>query len=145
MEDINGNKIEACQEIGTHNYNILINKLYLVDFKENSDNSGKGSYSNGQFEGLNAIHPTDVIVVSENKNEAKFIEGKTNLKSIITKLLSGLKKYLILFGTMEVKNRMNVQIPIYKDRIRAVEQPFFEPLQIKERIEIPSITIIKMG
>jgi hypothetical protein len=88
MEDINGNKIEACQEIGTRNYNILINKLYFVDFKENSDNSGKGSYSNGQFESLNTIYPTDVIIVSENKNEAKIIEGKTNLKSIMTKLLS---------------------------------------------------------
>lgn len=88
MEDIKGNKIKTCQEIGTYNYNILINKMYLVDFKEIDDNSGKGAYSNGQFESLNAIRPADIIIVSENKKEAKIIEGKINLKSIITKLLS---------------------------------------------------------
>ena len=88
MEDINGNKIETCQEIGTRKYNILINKLYLVDFKETDSKSGKGGYSNGHFESLSAILSTDIIIVSENKKEAKLIEGKSNLKSIINKLLS---------------------------------------------------------
>lgn len=88
MEDMEGNKIETCQEIGTRNYNILINKLYLVGFKENNNNSGKGRYSNGHFEDLAAIPPADIIVVSENKEDAQFIEGRINLKSVMTKLLS---------------------------------------------------------
>lgn len=88
MEDINGNKIETCQEIGTRKYNILINKLYLVDFKETNNKSGKGGYSNGHFESLGSMPPADIIVVSENKKEAKLIEGKSNLKSVINKLLS---------------------------------------------------------
>lgn len=88
MEDINGNKIETCQEIGTRKYNILINKLYLVDFRVIDNKFGKGGYSNGHFGDLGAIQSTDIIVVSENKEDAKLIEGRFNLKSIMTKLLS---------------------------------------------------------
>ena len=31
MEDINGNKIETCQEIGTHKNNILIIQFMIIN------------------------------------------------------------------------------------------------------------------
>ncbi len=88
MEDINGNEIKECQEIGTRKYNILINKRYLVDFKETNNESGKGSYSNGNFTGLSAIPPTDIIITSLEKKDAKLIDGRINLKTTMEKLLS---------------------------------------------------------
>lgn len=76
------------KELGTLKYNIKINKKYFVKFEEVEDNRGKGSYHNGVLNGLSAIPTTDEIVVSDKKEEAEIIEGKINLKSIMTKLLS---------------------------------------------------------
>ena len=90
MEDINGNEIKECQEIGTRKYNIMINKRYLVDFKEIDNKQGKGSYSNGNFVGLGAIPPKDIIITSLEKKEAKLIDGRFCLKSIMEKILSDL-------------------------------------------------------
>lgn len=90
MEDINGNEIKELQEIGTRKYNLMINKMYLVDFKETDNNYGKGSYSNGQFTRLNAIMPKDIIIVSEQKENAMIIDGRFNLKSILEKIMSDL-------------------------------------------------------
>lgn len=88
MEDINGNEIKECQEIGTRKYNILINKRYLVDFKETNEKIGKGSYSNGVLVGFSAIPANDILITSENKSDAMIIDGKFNLKSIMTKILT---------------------------------------------------------
>lgn len=101
---------------------------------------------------LDELEDTNNMLIQERSKTKNLQESVNNLERISTQaleenqtLIKWIEKILDTFGTMEVKNRMNVQIPIYKDRIRAVEQPFFfEPLQIKERIEIPSITIIKM-
>lgn len=76
------------QEIGTRKYNIMINKKYLVRFDEPDNVTGKGSYSNGVLVGLSSVPPTDIIITSENKSEAMIIDGKFNLKSIMTKILS---------------------------------------------------------
>lgn len=80
--------MEELQEIGTRKYNVMINKKYLVGFKEVESKRGIGSYSNGAFDSLSAIPPTDIIVTSLDKEEAILIDGKINLKSIMTKLLS---------------------------------------------------------
>lgn len=88
MEDINGNKIKELQEIGTRKYNLMINKMYLVNFKEINNSYGKGSYSNGHFTGLNTIMQNDIIIVSEDKKDAMIIDGRFNLKSILEKLMS---------------------------------------------------------
>ena len=88
MEDIKGNEIKELQEIGTRKYNLMINKRYLVDFKETDSRIGKGSYSNGAFNGLNAILPKDIIIVSEEKKDAKIIDGRTNLKTTLEKIMS---------------------------------------------------------
>lgn len=88
MIDVNGNAINEANDIGTTKYNLKINNRYLVRFKETENKIGKGSYHNGLLAGLSALPSTDEIVVSDKKEDAKVIDGKTNLKSIITKLLS---------------------------------------------------------
>ena len=90
MEDMNGNEIKECQEIGSRKYNIMINKRYLVDFKETDNRQGKGSYSNGEFTGFNAIPAKDIIVTTLKKEEAKLIDGRFCLKSIMEKILTDL-------------------------------------------------------
>lgn len=90
MEDINGNKINEAQEIGTRRYIIKINNRFFVDFKEDKNNkSGRGAYSNGAF---NLVSPlgVDIIVVSENIKDAHIFDGRINLKSIIDKLLNNM-------------------------------------------------------
>lgn len=81
-------KEKTADEIGTRRYNIMINKEYLVRFDEIETKNGKGSYSNGAFVGFSAIPATDIMITSENKSEAMIIDGKFNLKSIMTKILS---------------------------------------------------------
>lgn len=76
------------EEIGTRKYNMMINKKYLVRFDEPDNVTGKGSYSNGVLVGLSSVPPTDIIITSENKSEAMIIDGKFNLKSIMTKILN---------------------------------------------------------
>lgn len=102
MEDINGNEIKECQEIGTRKYNIMINKRYLVDFKEKDDKSGKGGYSNGAFDGLSAIPPKDIIIVSEEKKDAKLIDGRFCLRSLMEKLLVDLSYQFYNIEIVEV-------------------------------------------
>ena len=90
MEDIKGNEINEAQEIGTRKYIIKINNRFFVDFKENeNDKRGKGSYSNGVLN-LSALPAADIIVISENIQDAHIIDGRINLKSIIDKLLSNI-------------------------------------------------------
>lgn len=99
MEDINGNKINEVQEIGTKRYIIKINNRFFVDFKEDKNNkSGKGAYSNGAF---NLVSPlgVDIIVVANDIKDAHIIEGKLNLKSIIDKLLNNM---FYKFHTIEI-------------------------------------------
>ena len=76
------------EEIGTRKYNIMINKKYIVEFKEVEEETGKGSYSNGEFTNFNAIPSTDIIITTEDKEKAKIIDGKFNLKSVMNKILS---------------------------------------------------------
>lgn len=102
MEDINGNKIMGLQEIGTRKYNLMINKMYLVDFKETDNKFGKGSYSNGAFIGLNAVPSKDTIIVSEEKKDAKLIDGRINLKTTLEKLMSDLSYQFYNIEIIEV-------------------------------------------
>lgn len=88
MEDISGNEIKELQEIGTRIYNLMINKRYLVNFKQIENKKGIGGYSNGTFTDFNAIPPQDIIITSTKKEDAMIIDGKINLKSIMTKLLN---------------------------------------------------------
>ncbi len=97
MEDINNGKIMELEEIGTRKYIITINNRWLVGFKEIEKSEGKGGYSNGTFTDLTAIPPKDIILTSYEREDAMVIDGRINLKSIMTKLLSdwGYKFYQI--------------------------------------------------
>lgn len=70
-------------------YYLKINNKYFKDFEEIEEKKtiGKGSYSNGHFIALNAILSTDTIILTE-KEQAKVIEGRINLKNIIAKIVS---------------------------------------------------------
>ena len=99
MEDIDGNKINEAQEIGTKRYILKINNRFFVDFKEDENNkSGKGAYSNGAF---SIVSPpsTDIIIVSKNIKDAHIIDGRINLKSIMDKLLNN---YFYKFYEIEI-------------------------------------------
>lgn len=97
MEDIKGNKITEIQELGTRKYHIKINNKYFVNFKETKSKRGNGSYSNGSFTKLNAMYDTDIIIVSDNIKDSYLVDGRINLRSIITKILNnyGYKFYNI--------------------------------------------------
>ena len=99
LEDINGNKIKEIQELGTSKYNIKINNRYFVEFKERENKKGKGSYSNGVLLGLSAIYDTDIIVVSDKKEDAKIFDGRINMISTIEKIL---KNYGYQFYNLEI-------------------------------------------
>lgn len=99
MEDINGNKIKEVQELGTIKYHIKINNRYFVEFKERENNRGKGSYSNGVLVGLSAICDTDIIVVSDKKEDAKIFDGRINMISTVEKIL---KNYGYQFYNLEI-------------------------------------------
>lgn len=100
---------------------------------------------------LDELEDTNNMLIQERSKNKKLQESANNFERISTQaleenqiLIEWIRKILDTFGTMEVRNRMNVQIPIYKDVIRPIEPSPFQP-QIKERIEIPPITIMKMG
>ena len=99
MEDIKGNTIEGAYDIGTQKYNIKINNRYLADFKERKSNKGKGSYSNNVLVGLNAIYEADIIIVSENKEDAYLFDGRINMISTVEKIL---KNYGYKFYNLEI-------------------------------------------
>lgn len=98
MEDIEGNKIEGAYDIGTRKYNIKINNRYLVGFKEN-ESKRKGSYSNGVLVGLSAMYDADTVIVSDKKEDAKLIDGRINMISVIEKIL---KNYGYIFYKIEI-------------------------------------------
>lgn len=100
---------------------------------------------------LDELEDTNNMLIQERSKNKKLQESANNFERISTQvleenqiLIEWIRKILDTFGTMEVRSRMNVQIPIYKDVIRPIESSPFQP-QIKERIEIPPITIMKMG
>ena len=99
MEDIYGNKINDAREIGSAKYNIKINNRYFVAFKERKNNRGKGSYSNSVLVGLSAMYDTDIIVVSNEKENAYIFDGRINVTSTIEKIL---KNYGYKFYDLEI-------------------------------------------
>ena len=100
---------------------------------------------------LNELEYTNNMLVQERSKNKKLQESANNFEKISTKaleenqiLIDWIKKILNTFGTMDVTNKNHVRIPIYKDIIRPIKSSPFQP-QEKERIEIPPITIMKMG
>lgn len=61
------------------------------------------------------------------------------------KLIKWIMNILDTFGTMEVRNRNSIQIPVYKEKPYRTYDSNYMGISVKERITIPSITLIKMG
>ncbi len=97
------------EELGTRKYNIMINKKYLVRFDEIDDKTGMGSYTNGVLVGFSAIPATDIMITSENKREAMIIDGKFNLKSIMTKILSDINYKFYNIEIIELGEEIEIE------------------------------------
>lgn len=86
------------------------------------------------------------------KNERNWSKQIDNMEKISTKtmeenqkLINWIMKILDTAGTMEVREKSNFKIPVYKNKsYRAYDQNYMGIYE-KERITIPEITIIKMG
>lgn len=87
------------------------------------------------------------------KNERHWSRQIDNLEKISTntmeenqKLIKWIMNILKEFGTVEIGDRQHVEIPIHKTSIKAhydnIEDMY---ISTTERIEIPSITIVKMS
>lgn len=98
MEDINGNEIKEVQELGTRKYNIKINNRYLVGFKEIESKRGNGSYSSNVLN-IDAMYDSDIIIVSDKKEDAELFDGRINMRSTIEKIL---KNYGYKFYNIEI-------------------------------------------
>jgi hypothetical protein len=99
MEDINGNEIKETQDLGTRKYHIKINNRYFVEFKVRESKRGNGAYSNGVLVDLSAMYDTDIIVVSDKKEDAYILDGRINMISIVEKIL---KNYGYKFYNIEI-------------------------------------------
>ena len=73
---------------------------------------------------LNELEDVNNILIQERCKTKKLQERINNLEKISTQtleenqiLIEWIRKILNTFGTMEVKSRMNVQIPIYEHKI----------------------------
>ena len=103
---------------------------------------------------LNELEDTNNMLIQERSKNKKLQENANNLEKISTQtleenqiLMEWIKKILDTFGTMEVKDSRNVQIPIYEHKTYKASEYDRNVMGLfeKERIEIPPITIIKMG
>ena len=86
------------------------------------------------------------------KNERIWSKQIDNLEKALTntmqenqRLLDWVMNILKEFGTVEIGDRQHIEIPIHKQNICSVYDKNYMGVFEKERIEIPSITIVKMG
>ena len=68
----------------------------------------------------------------------------SNLIEENQKLIKWIMNILDTFGTMEVRDRMNVSIPVYRDENYRAYNENVMGICERERITIPEITIVKM-
>lgn len=103
---------------------------------------------------LNEIEDVNNRLVQERWKAKELQESINNLEKISTqtleenqKLIEWIKKILDTFGTMEVKDSRNIQIPIYEHKTYKASEYDRKVMGLfeKEIIRIPSITIVKMG
>ena len=86
------------------------------------------------------------------KNERNWSKQIDNLEKISSqtmeenqKLIKWIETILDTVGVMEVREKRQIQIPVYIDKnIRAYDSNYMGIFE-KERITIPEITIVKMG
>lgn len=86
------------------------------------------------------------------KNERIWSKQIDNLEKALTntmqenqRLIDWVMNILKEFGTVEIGDRQHIEIPIHKQNICSAYDRNYMGVFEKERIEIPSITIVKMG
>lgn len=102
---------------------------------------------------LNELEDTNNMLIQERSKTKRLRESVNNLERISTQtleenqiLIEWIRKILDTFGTMKVKNRMNIRIPIYEHKTYKASEYDRNIMGLleKEVIEIPSITIMKI-
>lgn len=86
------------------------------------------------------------------KNERIWSKQIDNLEKALTntmqenqRLIDWVMNILKEFGTVEIGDRQHIEIPIHKQNICSAYDRNYMGVFEKERIAIPSITIVKMG
>ena len=86
------------------------------------------------------------------KNEQIWSKRIDNLEKIATntmqenqRLIDWIMNILKEFGTVEIGDKQHIEIPIHKQNICSAYHRNYMGVFEKERIEIPSITLVKMG
>ena len=100
---------------------------------------------------LNELEDANNMLIQERSKTKELQECANNLEKISTQvleenqtLIKWIEKILDTFGTMEIRNKRNIQIPVYKNKeYKAYDRNYLAVFE-KERITIPEITIIKM-
>lgn len=80
-----------------------------------------------------------------SKQIESFEKISTNTMEENQKLIKWIMNILKEFGTVEIGDRQHIEIPIHKQNICSAYDRNYMGVFEKERIEIPSITIVKMG
>lgn len=102
---------------------------------------------------LNELEDANNMLIQERSKTKELQECANNLEKISTQvleenqiLMEWIKKILDTFGTIEVKDSRNVQIPIYEHKTYKASEYDRNVMGLfeKEVIRIPAITIIKM-
>lgn len=101
---------------------------------------------------LNELEDANNMLIQERSKTKELQECANNLEKISIQvleenqtLIKWIEKILDTFGTMEIGNKRNIQIPVYKNKeYKAYDRNYLAVFE-KERITIPEITIIKMG
>lgn len=87
----------------------------------------------------------NITITNLQKNNSELNKNINNLITENIKLINWIMNILDTVGTMEVREKTQIKIPVYMHKeYRAYETNYMGVFE-KERITIPEITIVKMG
>ena len=100
---------------------------------------------------LDELEDSNNKLIQERAKSKEYKEIINNFEKISTKtmeenqeLIKWIMNILDTFGTMEVKERRNIQIPVYENKEYKAYDCNYMGIMERERITIPEITIVKM-
>ena len=100
---------------------------------------------------LDELEDSNNKLIQERTKTKEYKEMINNFEKISTKtmeenqkLIKWIMNILDTFGTMEVKERRNIQIPVHENKEYKSYDCNYMGIMERERIKIPEITIVKM-
>lgn len=100
---------------------------------------------------LDELEDSNNKLIQERAKSKEYKEMVNNIEKISTqtmeenqKLIKWIMTILDTFGTMEVRERRSIQIPVYENKEYKAYDRNYMGIMPKERITIPEITIVKM-